>query len=108
MSLIKVKYVGVSNVRSISKKEFADAGVVIDKDVTWDIRNRYTVVLDANEKMEEVLRDQGHFTISTADDAGKHQVVATASNPDVEAGTLVDGNTGAKTASKTATVKSKP
>jgi len=102
MSLIKVKYVGVADVRKISKKEFASAGVVVDKDVSWNIKNRFSVVLDSNDRMEEVLRGEGHFTIKTMDDLGDEKVIATASDPEVEADTLVDATTGASTPSKKA------
>lgn len=102
MGLVKVRYVGIADVRTITKKEWAGAGVTVDKDVAWDINNRFTVVLDANERMEEILRDAGHFTVSKVTDSGEADVVAVASNPAGEGDVLVDGNTGATTPSNPA------
>lgn len=92
MGLIKVRYLGIADVRTISKKEWAGAGVTVDKDVEWSAKNGFSVVLDVNERMEEILRDAGHFSLSKLTDSGGVEVVAVASNPDAGGDTIVDAS----------------
>ena len=100
MGLVKVKYLGVADIRTITAKEWKGAGVVVDHDVVWNRSNGYTVVLDASPRMEEVLRGEQHFSIDAVDDDGGSTVIATASDPKAEGDILVDGNTGQKSPSK--------
>jgi hypothetical protein len=82
MALMKVQYVGISDVRQILPSELKAHGVAIDKKIVWDHYNQYSVVLDVNERFEQILRDQGHFTLTAVDNDGKDvEVVATASDP---------------------------
>jgi hypothetical protein len=97
MGLIEVKYKGLSDIRTITKKNWEQEGVGLDKDTTWDASNRFTLLIDANERMEEVLRAQGHFQLSKVDDAGNREVFAEATEPDREPDVIVDGNTGQST-----------
>lgn len=95
MSLIKVRYKGLSDVREITKKQWASVGVVVDSDTVWDRSNGWAVVVDSNERLEEVLREQGNFQISALDDAGGEKIVARALDPNAEEGdVVVDGDTG--------------
>ena len=105
MSLIKVRYKGVADVRTITRKQFASVGVTVDKDVEWNRSNSFTVVLDTNERMEEVLREQGHFTLSTLDSGTGETPISTATNPAGEGDLLVDGNTGDTTVNRVKTPK---
>lgn len=101
MALIRVRYKGIADVREITAKQLKDNnGVIVDNDMVWNRANGFSVVVDANDRLEEVLREQGHFTISTVDDAGGEKVVAKASDPDNEGDILVDGDTGATTEAK--------
>jgi hypothetical protein len=97
VSLVKVRYLGIADIRTITVAEWAGAGVTVDKDAVWSIWNRFTLVLDLNERMEEILRGEGHFSLSAVTDAGGVETIATASNPDSEGDILVDGTTGATT-----------
>lgn len=98
MALIKVRYKGIADVREITAKQLKDNnGVIVDNDMVWNRANGFSVIVDANDRLEEVLREQGHFTISAVDDAGGEKVVSTASDPDNEGDILVDGDTGART-----------
>jgi hypothetical protein len=98
MALIKVRYKGIADVREITAKQLKDNNnVIVDNDMVWHRGNGFSVVVDANDRLEEVLREQGHFTISALTDAGGETVVSTASDPDNEGDVLVDGDTGATT-----------
>lgn len=97
MALIKVRFNGIADRRELSKKDLAGAGVVVDKDLVWSYANGNTVVLDANDRLVEILRAEGHFILSAVNDDGSDTVFATASNPTTEGDTLVDGDTGAST-----------
>lgn len=97
MALIKVRFNGIADRRELSKKDLAGAGVVVDKDLSWSIANNNTVILDATDRLVEVLRGEGHFILSAVNDDGSDTVFATASDPAKEGDTLVDGDTGDST-----------
>jgi hypothetical protein len=105
MALMKVRYKGIADERTITKKQLEAVGVVIDSDLRWNHANGFQQNIEVNDRLEEVLREQGHFTLSAMDDAGSEKVVATASDPANEGNTLVDGNTGASTEAKKAEEK---
>lgn len=99
---IRVRFKGIADVRTITPKDLEGAGVDvnalgIDKDLVWSRVNLFEQELPANDKLEEILRGEGHFTISKVEDAGTDSLVANAENPDTEGDLIVDGNTGAST-----------
>lgn len=99
---IRVRFKGIADVRTISPKDLEGAGVDvnalgIDKDLEWSRRNLFEQELPADDKLEAVLRGEGHFTISKVEDAGTDSLVSDAENPDTEGNVLVDGDTGAST-----------
>lgn len=94
---IKVRFKGIADVRTISKKDLEAAGIEGVEDLRWDRANLFSVELDANDKLEELLRREGHFTISKVTDDGGDALVSGATNPNTEGDVLVDGNTGAST-----------
>jgi hypothetical protein len=102
MALIKVRYRGIADERTISKKDFASAGVNVEKDVTWNRRNNFAVVMEASDTAEELLRAQGHFRIEKINDDNSSDVVIEATDADNEGDVLVDGDTGNKTTAKKA------
>jgi hypothetical protein len=91
---MKVRYKGFADERTITRKQLDAVGVVIDHDLKWDRSNGFSQVVDVNERLEEVLRGEQHFTLHALDDSGGEKVVAVASNPDAESDVVVDGNTG--------------
>jgi hypothetical protein len=98
MALMEVKYVGLSDSRTIDKKNWEQEGVSVPSDIVWDHSNRHTVLIDGTERMEEVLRAQGHFRISKIEDDGSRTAVIEASDPYREADIIVDGDTGQRSA----------
>jgi hypothetical protein len=98
MAKIKVRYKGIADERVISTKDLKSLGVEgIDSDLVWNRRNRFAVELETSDKLEEVLRNEGHFRIEQLGGT----VEADAADPNKEGDVLVDGNTGATTQAKT-------
>ena len=101
MAKIKVRYKGIADVREISKKDLEAAGVEgIENDLVWNRKNLFALELDASDKLEEVLRNEGHFSISKVDDSGSDSELSKATDTTKEGDILVDGNTGASTPAK--------
>lgn len=106
MARIKVRYKGIADERTISVKDLESAGVEgVEKDLTWNRRNLFLLELDSSEKLEEVLRREGHFTISKVNDDNSDTQIAVADDPNREGDKLVDGDTGASTDVKKTTAK---
>lgn len=97
MATIRVRYKGVADERVISAKDLESVGVTVDEDLVWNRRNLFSLEIQSNDKLEEVLRAQGHFTISSVDDNNGDSVIAVATDTDSEGDVLVDGDTGAST-----------
>lgn len=100
MGLIDVKYKGLSDVRTITKKNWEQEGVGVPVDTTWDASNRWTLRIDATDRMVEVLKAQGHFQVSEVTDDGSRKVLFEASEPDREPDIVVDGATGQRSENK--------
>lgn len=97
MARIKVRFKGIADRRIITKKDFESVGVNYDgNDLVWDRSNNFAVTLDANEDMERVFRDQGHFTISAVTDDGGENLESDASDPNRVGNKVVDARTGAE------------
>lgn len=94
MALMKVRYKGLADERTITRKQLDAVGVVIDHDLRWDRANGFSQVIDVNDRLEEVLRGEEHFTLSAVTDEGGEKVVAVASDPEAESDLVRDGNTG--------------
>ena len=101
MAKIKVRYKGIADHRVISKKDLEKSGVEgVDEDLVWNRQNLFALELDSNDKLEEVLKAQGHFSISAVTDGGGDNEIAGATDTTSEGDKLVDGNTGASTPAK--------
>lgn len=100
MALIRVRYKGIADERTITKKDFASTGLEVSQDLKWNHANGFQVIVESTDRLEEVLRDQGHFTITHVDDAGNEVVVAQATDTQDEGDVLVDGSTGDSTPNK--------
>lgn len=97
MALTRVKYLGMSDIRIMSKKDLADAGVSVDGQLRWDRSNGYSVVVqDPSDRLIEVLKEESAFTIEELDEeSGKNvQTIVKGSRMDDTAATVVDGTTG--------------
>jgi hypothetical protein len=69
MALTSVKYLGQSDVRVMSKKDLADAGVSVDGQLRWERKNRWEVfVEDPSDRLLEILKEEGTFTVSDVDE----------------------------------------
>lgn len=100
---IKVRYKGIADVRTISKKDLETAGIEgVENDLVWHRGNLFAVELEATDKLEELLRNEGHFSISAVKDDGGDAELSGATDPNREGDVLVDGNTGATTTSRKA------
>lgn len=101
---IKVRYKGIADVRTIGKTDLEVAGVEgVQEDLVWHRGNLFSLELDANDKLEEVLRNEGHFTISKVTDDGGAAQLSGATDPNAEGDVLVDGDTGASTPTRKST-----
>jgi uncharacterized membrane protein YgcG len=94
MGLVEVKYVGLSDERIITKKNWEQEGVAMPQDTVWDASNRRTLLIDGTDRMLEVLKAQGHFRVSEVTDDNQNRTIIEASDPEREADIVVDGNTG--------------
>lgn len=75
MALFKVRYKGLSDIRSMSKKELGDVGVGVDGDLRWARPNNgaygahNVVFIDSpSDGLLEVLKAEGTFTVSEVKD----------------------------------------
>lgn len=69
MSLFKVRYKGLSDVREMSKRDLAAAGVGVDGPMRWDAGNRKVVfVRDPSDELLEVFKAEGTFTVTEVDE----------------------------------------
>lgn len=102
MGLIEVRYVGLSDIRTIDKKNWEQEGVSVPKDTTWDASNRKTLLIDATDRMVEVLKAQGHFRIAEVNDDGSTRAIIEASEPHREPDIVVNGDTGQRSENKSA------
>lgn len=123
MTTMKVRYMGTSDIRHISAKDLEGLGVTVsaepvpplvkealgahgieckDDDLVWHRYNKWTLVMDVSERLENILRDQEVFTLSKVKDDGSVEVEAVALDPtaDADKGDIVDKTTGAKSAGK--------
>jgi hypothetical protein len=96
--------VGLADERTITKAQLKQVGVDYDgPTLKWERRNRFSVSdVPLDDALLEVLNGEGHFVIDTNADDGSQREVSGADNPDAETNTIVDGNTGATSATKTA------
>lgn len=97
MALIKVRYKGLSDVRVMSVKDLSEAGVSVESKLEWNPGNRHTVHIDGmSERLEEILRAEGTFTIEEVDEKSGETVktIVKGKPMDDTGSTVVDGTTG--------------
>jgi hypothetical protein len=72
MSLHRVVYKGLSDIREMSVKDLKEAGVHVGADLKWDKTrhgHRPAVYLqDVSDRMLEILRQEGTFTVTEIDE----------------------------------------
>lgn len=101
--ILIVRYIGTSDVRILREADLEKHGIK-GSEMRWDRHNNWEVQLRASgakaQRLEDMLRGERHFAISTLDDERKDKLVVpaeqfhTASKPGTR---LVDGLTGADT-----------
>lgn len=74
MALTRVYYKGLSDIREMSKKDLAAAGVGVDGPLRFDRSNNWTVHVDnISDRLVEVLKAEGTFTVTEVDaETGKN------------------------------------
>lgn len=102
MAQMDIRYVGIADERTITPAQLREVGVDYSgPTLKWERKNRFQVKdVPVDDALEEVLKGEGHFTLTASKDDGSQQQVAGADNPDGEPDVIVDGNTGAKTVTK--------
>lgn len=70
MALVKVRYKGLSDIREMSKKDLAAAGVGVDGDLYWEPRvgKREVFIEDPSDRLMEIFKDEGTFTVTDVSD----------------------------------------
>jgi len=83
---IKSSDVGMTEVSEWSRRfvnERCPVEVRHDTDLVWGPQNDYGLALEVDEKLERLLRSEGHFTLyEQRDDGSVGNVVAVAPSPD--------------------------
>lgn len=78
MSLIKVRYKGLSDVREMSKKDLAAAGAGVDGTMRWDANNRKTLfVRNPDDRLLEIFKAEGTFQVEEVSEDNLNDVRAT-------------------------------
>lgn len=104
MATMKVKYVGLSDIREITVNQLAAVGVTVDRDMVWTRRTILDPIVyleSPSDELLEVLKAEGTFVVEEVDAATKRSVgdELVKSEPskadDTDKGKLIDGNTGA-------------
>jgi hypothetical protein len=97
MSLHRVRYVGLSDVRSMSKAELGAAGVSLSGGLKWERRNGWLqVIKDPSDRLLEILAEEGTFTVEETDEKGvpNGMKILEGAPLDDTGGTVVDDTTG--------------
>lgn len=103
MSLVKVRYKGLSDVRVMSKADLAAAGVGVSGQLKWDRTNRWVqYVENPSDALLEVLAAEGTFTVEEVDAETKKTVKHFVQGQELDdtGATVVDGTTGQKSTRK--------
>jgi hypothetical protein len=98
MALMRVRYQGLSDVREMSKKDLASAGVHLDSGLQWK-RNGSVIIKDPSEDLLDLLKNEGTFKVEEVDEKGQSlgsEPIIEHTKVDDTADTVVDGNTGQK------------
>lgn len=104
MSLVKVRYKGLSDERIIRSQDLKKHGIAIDATLTWNRSNNFAVVVDGmSDELESLLRDEGTFNVEEVEPAdGKTiKVIVKATRlDDTNSAVVVDETTGQKSKAK--------
>lgn len=74
MALTRVKYVGLSDERIMSKRDLAGAGIGMESGLHWHAGNRRTLYVDGiSDEFLELLKAEGTFQVDAVDDKGEVQ-----------------------------------
>lgn len=79
MALTKIRYKGLSDERTMTKKELGDAGHAVDNGLHFHRGNAWTQYMESpSDDMLAMLKSDGNFTVTDADagDADGATIVA--------------------------------
>jgi hypothetical protein len=113
MAIHKVVYRGLSDIRIMSKKDLADQqGVGMEGDLVWDKTKQghrpAVFIEDVSDRLLEVFREEGTFTVTEVNDRGNevgNAPIIKGAELDDTGRVLRDGTTG-ETSTKKSTSKS--
>lgn len=100
MATFKVQYKGLSDIREMSVKDLAAAGVTVDKKLRWERRSvldPVVYVTDPSDELLEVLKAEGTFNVVEVDaktDLPTGVELIKSTKKDDTGDTVVDGTTG--------------
>lgn len=98
MSLMKVRYRGASDFRTVPADDpgLKERGIKVSADLMWT-PGSYIVIEDMSEAMENWLREEGTFDVSEMNlKDGHDRPIIKASRADDTGRTVIDGTTGQK------------
>ncbi len=94
MALVKVRYKGLSDIRSMSVQELADAGIGVSADLEWR-GIKPVVIKDPSDDLLEVFRREGTFVVSeVGEDGTEGDVIIEHTKIDDTGDTVIDDSTG--------------
>lgn len=102
MAIFKVRYVGLSDVRSMSVQELATRGVGVAADLVWDRAGRLIAppvfIKDPSDELLEIFRAEGTFQVAEVVEGEAGPVegdpVVEGKALDDTGANVIDGNTG--------------
>lgn len=98
MSLVKVRYKGLSDVRTMSREDLATRGVGVGADLHWEKNGRPlsnpVFLKDPSDELLEIFQAEGTFLVEKDPDGEHPEVIIEGAALDDTGGNVIDGNTG--------------
>jgi len=95
MARVLVRYQGIADEREITAEQLKERGITVDRDLVWNRGNGFKLALDVDPRTEQLLREQGHFSIhEIKDDDQVGEVISVATTPEEPGDVVVDETTG--------------
>lgn len=95
MAEMKVHYKGAADRRILPAEDLKLHGVDVDEDLVFDRANLWSMTLDVNEKLENILRGDGAFSLDAVTDNGgeANEADATVTDDTADKVVMPDGQT---------------
>jgi hypothetical protein len=96
MAKMKVRYKGAADRRILPAKALKARGVTgVDEDLEFSPRNAWSMEIEVDDKLHEILKADAAFTVRAVTDSGSEgEQTATATKADDTADTVVDEESG--------------